>query len=1524
MSGAGDGKPDDVVARPARVNRFTLLEPIAKGGMGELHAAYDAQLDRKIALKLVRPGRGGPVAEGRLLREAQALAKLSHPNVVTVYEAGIEGDRVFVAMEYVRGQTLTAWLAQSRSLPEPERVAGVLACFGEAARGLAGVHEAGLAHRDFKPDNVLVGADGRVRVVDFGLARRTVEVTGERLPPERTRPASATESDSGRVESMPTPDIETVTGTILGTPRYMAPEQWEARRGDSRSDQFSFCVALYWALFGSWPFGGEGMTGLRTAVLAGVLREPPRKPVIPARLLAALLRGLSIDPGDRFLDMSELIAAIDQARAPKRRRVGAWLTSVGVGFGLALALVIGLRRSSAPPLVVAPLCVEVEREIVAEHRRAAIDEQIATLTAAGEHAEADAVFEAFAGQREYANTRALTRAWLDHARRLHARGEAQRELVALGEAQLVSPSEDLREQALIELARVFVAGHHYEQLAATLRLLDLDSDDPARRRELAVMAIREASSRRDFAGALEILREPGGEGRRDLEPLFEQLGRARLSEHVATASGTRGSTLAVLPTLDRDGDQQGELVFVSREGKLHLLGSSPELPVLQELDVDVEPGPLPTMLNLDSVVAAEHPDMPDWVLADLLGQGTLLELSERDDRVVARALPIESVGVEWATGDLVAAWPGVEAWGADTLSRRMVGLRHATSEPASLERFDPEPTLANLRSVVQSVVVVDLDGDGHDELVAGVGAWWAYDVRVLTPQPASPGRFELAARRKLGAIEGLVGFPTPGGIGRRIAVSLPSTPPSPRVFPSDARSGEPSGVVVLAWAGEGRSLEIVDRVALPSNFRPSAGDLDGDGRSELVVQTGTGIAVLRLDADERYEPFVIEGLWYHALVDLDGDGDDELIVSELDGEADRRLVVLGSGDQRMGLLERTPRVAVEPPAELDPTLVDMWRKAESLAMIGLSEPASAAFDALARLAGPDAAALAHRRAAEVAERGGVRQRAAESYEQAGDRDSLERALAHFERSHRFADALRVARRLVESEDLDEAARAGVRMRVDSLERLATPTERLEFDFDAPLDEGWRIARPGLLRRQPGGLGVECLSTSASDRVLVRRPIVWEGGRLELEIDLELVRLEWASALSFALFAVDEAGVAEGPPLISRRIGSWGGGDHYMLDLNEGLPVEDGGVGVARSMQGAQPPEGQRRFRLRLDLLAGVERSWSTITTIDGTGPRDTAFELEQRILGGPLEPGRYELRLLTSVEPWMRGEVRLERLRLLGARDDPEAAPPTRRERVLLALANAEHEQALALLDAAEPGELEPRDAAWLRVLALDQLGRWSSAVPFIEQAIGDCEGPEALARFGQAMLLQPDRVGPTLRRICTPERFLLATWAVTQVALYQHKDLADLHRTLTTQLGDLDRYEPRELDQALAVMGLLTSRARGWLMQDAASAAEADLRRVIALSRARLADPSLTPAEREDILRIGSLAHVELAVVSMSRDGHDAAAIELAEALALDPAPEIIADVIAARTVFDVLKGSPLWATVARAQLGLWRGTQR
>ncbi len=292
-----------VSTEPTRIGRFVLVEALGAGGMGIVYSAHDPRLERRIALKLVKPELVGTLKdEARLLREAQAMARLSHPNVVQIHDVGVADGRLFIAMELVPGGTLAAWLATSE---RPWRA--IVGRFIEAGRGLAAAHAVGIVHRDFKPENVLYGVDGRVRVTDFGLARGAA-ATSEGS--ERNNGPKDTLSGAGQASL-------TTSGAIAGTPYYMAPELFMGRPATPASDQFSFCVALYHALNGVRPFAGDDRGALMRAVITGKREEPPRLR-IPRRIHQALVRGLSVAPEQRFASMAALLAAIGP-RSPGRR-----------------------------------------------------------------------------------------------------------------------------------------------------------------------------------------------------------------------------------------------------------------------------------------------------------------------------------------------------------------------------------------------------------------------------------------------------------------------------------------------------------------------------------------------------------------------------------------------------------------------------------------------------------------------------------------------------------------------------------------------------------------------------------------------------------------------------------------------------------------------------------------------------------------------------------------------------------------------------------------------------------------------------------------------------------------------------------------------------------------------------------------------------------------------------------------------------------------------------------------------------
>lgn len=295
----------------AVVGRYVIGRFRGRGGMGVVYEAHDPELDRLVAIKLLRAigsdERPDAAARSRALREAQALAKLSHPNVVAVYDVGELDSDVYVAMELIDGVTLREWLAETvRDHRDIVRV------FVAAARGLAAAHERGLVHRDFKPDNVIIGDDGRVRVVDFGLVR------------------AVGEEAAGSEGIFTVSEVLTRTGTVVGTPAYMAPEQHAGGAVDARTDQFSFCVSLYQALFRERPFAGDDPRALAAATQRGELRSAPAGIAVPGWIRRVVVRGLATDPGDRYASMHDLIDALVVDPVARRTRLGAIAAVVAV------------------------------------------------------------------------------------------------------------------------------------------------------------------------------------------------------------------------------------------------------------------------------------------------------------------------------------------------------------------------------------------------------------------------------------------------------------------------------------------------------------------------------------------------------------------------------------------------------------------------------------------------------------------------------------------------------------------------------------------------------------------------------------------------------------------------------------------------------------------------------------------------------------------------------------------------------------------------------------------------------------------------------------------------------------------------------------------------------------------------------------------------------------------------------------------------------------------------------------------
>ena len=333
IDGDGTGTGELELLPGARVGRYVIGSKLGAGGMGVVYAAFDAELRRRVAVKLVRTDRrsdAGPAGRERLMREARTLAGLPHPNVVTVFDVGTHEGHLFIAMELVDGGSLRAWLRRS-----PRPAEEIIDHLVDAGRGLAAAHTAGVVHRDVKPDNILIGLDHRARLTDFGLAH-----IGDAEPAPRQAASDAN-------ALLDEPHTLTRTGTVMGTPAYMAPEQLTRGETDQRTDQWSFCATLYEALAGVQPFVDD-LTARLAAIAEGRLAAPRAGRRVPAWVLKLVTRGLLSDPAARWPSMDALVHALARGRH-RRRRV-----AIGVSAVIAIITVaagVWFARGESPAIV---------------------------------------------------------------------------------------------------------------------------------------------------------------------------------------------------------------------------------------------------------------------------------------------------------------------------------------------------------------------------------------------------------------------------------------------------------------------------------------------------------------------------------------------------------------------------------------------------------------------------------------------------------------------------------------------------------------------------------------------------------------------------------------------------------------------------------------------------------------------------------------------------------------------------------------------------------------------------------------------------------------------------------------------------------------------------------------------------------------------------------------------------------------------------------------------------------------------
>ncbi len=432
MTKPGEPHPDDrvaVIEKGVAVGRYLVIEQIGSGGMGVVYSAYDPQLDRKIALKFLHhrfvAAEVDGVGQARLLSEARSLAKLAHPNVVTIHDAGLYDGRIFLATEFLAGPTLH----ELRKAGESEW-SKVLSLYQQAGRGLAAAHRAGLVHRDFKPGNVMLDDHGRAKVMDFGLAKALQETSFS----EDGEDQGVEEWQSEEIWSSP----QTYSGLVMGTPAYMSPEQIEQQPATERSDQYSFAVALFECLYGVRPFRAKTPGRMLARIREGAATHIPTDSKVPAHIREVILRGLSFDPEQRFADMDAMMAALE----PKTSR------ALPIKYAVIAALVIGTAVYTLLQTPVEPCQFEEERVAQVWSGAARTRTQAAFLSSgqpfAGESfATVDAAIRGYLGQ------------WTDHrlaaCRATRVLGNQSEELMDLRMLCLDQRMDSV--QALVEVLR---------------------------------------------------------------------------------------------------------------------------------------------------------------------------------------------------------------------------------------------------------------------------------------------------------------------------------------------------------------------------------------------------------------------------------------------------------------------------------------------------------------------------------------------------------------------------------------------------------------------------------------------------------------------------------------------------------------------------------------------------------------------------------------------------------------------------------------------------------------------------------------------------------------------------------------------------------------------------------------------------------------------------------------------------------------------------------------------------------------
>jgi predicted Ser/Thr protein kinase len=1401
---AAPATPDAAVPRlPSHIGRYLVLEVLGTGGMGVVYAAYDPELDRKVALKVMDPESDVVRVSRRqdyLRREAQALARLAHPNIVAIHDVGVVGGRVFVAMEFVAGRTLRQWWQETR--PGWQEV---VAAMVQAGNGIVAAHAAGLVHRDIKPDNLLLGADGRVRVADFGIVR--------------FEPGAEVSTLGGGVQ-----EIATVAGRhgALGTPAYMSPEQHADRDVGPASDQFSFCVTLYEGLHGQRPYRGE--TGrLAAAMRAGPPTRPPGAPVLPTWLDQALRRGLAPEPADRWPSMQALldVLAVDPELRRARRR---WrlLQFALLVLGL-VALVLGGKALQAS-------MARRAAEQAATQRFVGVAASVERLLARGLRADAEAALRAFIEEPEHRDSGAVIDALLLWAGAMEARHDPRAALAVLVEAYMALPAEDPREAGIaLQIGRQFAAQWRFQALAGLASQVLQRWPEQAAQAEWVGLRADAALARGDLPGFVAAV-DTGAAGpqREAVAPLVRALAPANCIgggfEHAYLtdlAADGRPEVLTLKPGVPRT-----RVTLHRMDAGLTPLGAGRD-----DLMIDfgwVHQLPLTRSPGGPAYVVGHDPAIETTALFEL-GPGEPRELLRWEDH-----RPQASAAADLDGDGLREIYLGT-----GTYTRKLYRIE-PDANGVWIRRPAHEPT-DRIASDINSLAAGDFDGDGREELAVVAGAWRAYDVRILEADP--DGALQIGARRRIGHVRGSAALRGADG-ATLLALAKDDTAPSTDAFAAGEPQGDPAGLYIVRRRGA--TLETVAHLPWPSfagaprvsmAMRIHVGDLDGDGLQDLAVVHDNGspfatLLLVRQHADGRFTMAQVGGLRPALVGNFDDDPADELLVETAGGE-NPQLCVLGvAGDPPPPLPIQSAGSDEAVPALADPLLARIWARAENLARFGLSGEAARALEQRITQAAQEVdRQRLRRRVAELFAAAGDTVAAGDGFEAlalGGDVDAALLAIANHEQGLRLDEALRVAESALRREAGTTAQRQALAAASQRLRAVVDRRDHLELRFDGPLAPGWQVQEPLALRVDPVRDEL-VVDATAELGELATFPIVLTGEPLTLEIDLEVERAEWGARVAVALRPRDG-----GPPALSLGVGGGGGGGYLQRStvLSGAVPGRDVEVGTWQTESAGLRSE----HRARVQLLSGHGRLY-----LEETADHAGSISLP---VTGVVPAGEYLLVLRATGNVDFDGQkirARIRRIAVVGARPDARDvgdAPPGDVEVLARALVLGDWQAALR---AGQP--------LW-RGVALAELGRSSDAVAALAGLDADDPGLRRQLRY--LLRVRSALFAPLLRAALGPRYAALLAETLTSVRLAELDD-ERLQQRLDLTV-DLEAFAAE--DAAEPAVRARLHEARGVVRKRVGDleGAEQDLALAVALGSQRV------PVGPDDVLATLELLRAEVA----------------------------------------------------------------